>query len=275
MQNCRITTYLIFLLLPLCLFGSCASLNNKGVGRIKKYEFSSKDVPASFDHFKVGFLSDFHYKSLFTGKRLKKLVKTVNKLDVDLLLLGGDYHAGCRYVPELFSELSTIQTTHGTVAVMGNHDYYACYEEIVDCMKENGIRLLEHQSDTIRQKGEQIIIAGVRNPFDLKANGHSPTLDLKASDFVILLVHTPDYVEDVPVTHTDLALAGHTHGGQVTLFGLYAPQTNSHYGQRFRTGLKYNSAGTPVIITNGIGTSRKKIRLFAPAEIVLITLRVM
>jgi len=265
--------YTSVLLLLFCFFTSCASLSNKGVGRIKKYEFAHTDVPAAFDGFRIGFLSDFHYKSLFTGKRLKKLVKTVNKLQTDIVLLGGDYHEGCKYVPELFSNLSEVKSKHGMVAILGNNDYEACYDEIVSAMRKNKIRLLEHQLDTITQNGEHIYIAGVRNPFDLKVNRRSPTLDLSSDDFVILLVHTPDYVEDVPIINTDLALAGHTHGGQVTIFGLYAQVIPSHYGQRFRTGLKYNSDHIPVIITNGIGTSRKKVRMFAPSEIVLITLK--
>ena len=61
----------------------------------------------------------------------------------------------------------------------------------------------------------------------------SPTLSLSPDDFVILLTHTPDYAEEVSITNTDLVLAGHTHGGQVTLFGLYAPIIPSRYGQRF------------------------------------------
>ena len=97
-------------------------------------------------------------------------------------------------------------------------------------------------------------------------------LGLSPDDFVILLTHTPDYAEDVPVTNSDLILAGHTHGGQVTLFGLYAPIVPSHYGQRFLSGLKYNSKNIPMIVTNGIGTSQKAIRMFAPAEVVMIVL---
>ena len=95
---------------------------------------------------------------------------------------------------------------------------------------------------------------------------------LQEEDFVLMLVHTPDYVEDVNVAHTDLALAGHTHGGQVSLFRRWTPAHFSKYGNRFLTGLKYNSAGIPVIITNGLGTSRKDVRLFTPSEVVLVVL---
>ena len=133
------------------------------------------------------------------------------------------------------------------------------------------MRVLEHKVDTLRKNGQQILIAGVRNPFDLKQNGKCPTLGLAPEDFVILLVHTPDYIEDVSVANTDLALAGHTHGGQVRIFG-YAPIIPSHYGSRFLTGLKYNTAKIPMIVTNGIGTSNKNIRIGAPSEIVIITL---
>ena len=162
----------------------------------------------------------------------------------------------------------------GTYGVMGNNDYERCHDDIVNTMKHYGMRPLEHEVDTLRKDGQQIIIAGVRNPFDLQKNGVSPTLALSPDDFVILLMHTPDYAEDVAITNTDLVLAGHTHGGQVTLFGLYAPILPSHYGQRFRGGLKRNSQGIPMIITNGLGTSNKNIRMFAPSEVVVIELNV-
>mgnify|MGYP000102083902 FL=1 len=106
--------------------------------------------------------------------------------------------------------------------MLGNNDYEACYDDIVREMRHYGMHLLEHKVDTLRRGGERILVAGVRNPFDLGKNGTSPTLGLSPDDFVILLTHTPDYAEDVPVTNSDLILAGHTHGGQVTLFGLYA-----------------------------------------------------
>lgn len=265
----------ILLFLSILFFTSCATLNTKhpGVGRVKEYDFVHQDVPEAFNGFRIAFISDLHYKSLLTEKRLDKLVGTVSKLKPDIMLLGGDYHEGCEYVPSLFSALGSIETPYQTIAVLGNNDYENCYDDIAEEMKQNKICLLEHELDTITKGDSRIIIAGVRNPFDLAKNGVSPTLKLSPQDFVILLVHTPDYAEDVPITNTDLVLAGHTHGGQVTLFGLYAPVIPSRYGQRFKTGLKYNSAGIPIIITNGIGTSNKNIRMFAPSEIVIITLK--
>lgn len=243
-----------------------------GISRVRTYEFTHPDVPAAFDGFRIAFVSDLHYKSLFKEKGLDNLVKLLREQHADVLLIGGDLHEGCEYVPPVIAALSEVKTPMGAYAVLGNNDYEACYSDIVREMDKCGMHLLEHKVDTLRRDGEEILIAGVRNPFDLKKNGTSPTLGLSPDDFVILLTHTPDYAEDVPITNTDLVLAGHTHGGQVTLFGLYAPILPSHYGQRFRTGLEYNSLLTPMIITNGIGTSNKNIRLFAPSEVVMIIL---
>ena len=242
-----------------------------GVDRVVKYDFTHRDVPEAFEGFRIAFISDLHYKSLLKEKGLNDLVRLLIAQKADVLLMGGDYQEGCEYVEPLFSALARVKTPMGTYGVMGNNDYERCHDDIVNTMKHYGMRPLEHEVDTLRKDGQQIIIAGVRNPFDLGRNGVSPTLALSPKDFVILLVHTPDYIEDVSVANTDLALAGHTHGGQVRVFGV-APALNSHYGNRFITGLAYNTAKIPLIITNGIGTSKLPIRVGAPAEIIVITL---
>ena len=89
----------------------------------------------------------------------------------------------------------------------------------------------------------------------------------------ITAMHEPQILEMYePDSWGDMVVAGHTHGGQVTLFGLYAPVTASKYGMRYRTGLRHNRQGIPIIISNGLGTSRHPIRMFAPTDIVIVTL---
>lgn len=269
--QCRM---LACLLCGVLLLSSCASLSKfPGVGRIKKYEFCSEQVPSAFDGFRIVFASDFHYKSKFKEKQLRNAVRAMNSLSPDVLLMGGDYQEGCEVVPELFAALAQVSAPYGKIGVLGNNDYERCTEEIAQAMQFYGMRLLEHQNDTLCKDGQQIIVSGVRNPFDLKQNGISPTRALSPDDLVILLTHTPDYAEDVDISNTDLVLAGHTHGGQVTFLGWIVPETGSKYGRRFLTGMSQNSKGIPVITTNGLGTSRKNIRFCAPSEIVLIVLR--
>ncbi len=263
-------------LISIVLLSSCATASFSkyhGIGRIKKYTIYSEQLPDSFDGFRISFASDFHYESRFNRKRLPGLLKALQATEADVLLLGGDYRGrNGGNLTELFDLLHTFRPPYGTYGVMGNHENNANYEIVKEEMKRTGIHLLEHEVDTLWKKNEYILLCGIRNPFDLKQNGVSPTLNLHPDDYVIMLVHTPDYAEDTDISNTDLVLAGHTHGGQVSFFKRYTPAHFSKYGTRFMTGLKHNSAGIPVIITNGIGTSRKDIRLFTPSEIVLITL---
>ena len=99
-----------------------------------------------------------------------------------------------------------------------------------------------------------------------------PAETVPDSLFTVLLCHTPDYAERSSTT-ADLVLSGHTHGGQVSLLGLYTPVRNSVYGTRFLRGMNNTTAGSTVITTNGVGTSRKKIRFCVPSEIVVVRLK--
>lgn len=267
--------------IALCCFAimlltSCATASfskYKAVGRVKTYQIYSNDLPVGFDGFRIAFATDFHYESRFNERRLPALIHTLQSLDSDVLLLGGDYrgrNGGDVY--KLFHELSKVKKEYGIYAVMGNHERGE-NDTLARCaMKKFGIRLLEHEVDTIYRNGEFLLICGIRNPFDLKRNGVSPSLSLKEEDYVVMITHTPDYAEDVDISNTDLVLAGHTHGGQISLFGSWTLAKFSKYGNRFLTGKKENSSGIPVIISNGIGTSRRDIRLFTPSEIVVVEL---
>ena len=278
-------------LLPYCLIlmlllSSCTSLRYAGVNRVRNYDINNIDIPEAFDGYRIAFASDFHLKSKFKERQLRGTVEALQALAPDVLLLGGDYQEGCEYVGPLFTELGRVSTPDGTYAVLGNNDYERCTDLIRSAMQRQGITLLEDTTATIHKGNDSIILWGA-NAYA----GHYPTAPKKEdvasntkirnlkseiinpSDFVILLTHTPDYVEDADISGVDLALAGHTHGGQVTFFGLYAPVTASKYGKRFRTGLRYNSQDIPVIISGGLGTSRRNIRFCAPTDIVVVTLQ--
>ena len=243
-----------------------------GIKRVRTYDISSTDIPKDFDGFRILFVADTHYPSLFTTTTLHSLGAVIDEIAPDAMLLGGDYQEGCDYVAPLFDTMMRKRPRYGTYAVLGNNDLERCTDTIKTLMSSHGITLVEDTSVMIRKGMSHIVVAGVHNSFKGSEEAISPTLRQKADDFVILLTHTPDYAEDQDITNADVTLAGHTHGGQVTLFGAFAPITGSRYGQRFLKGLNYNTAGQPVITTTGIGTSRRAVRLFAPSEVILITL---
>ena len=257
-------------------FASCATATfskYKGVGRIKRYYIYSKNLPQEFNGFKIAFASDFHYKSKLTNKRLINVVRALNSVLPDVVILGGDYpgNSVVTDMDTLFFYISKVKSKYGTYAVMGNHDIGPFYSDIKRCMNEYGINLLEDEAVSLLNGKSHIIIAGVKNSFDT-SNNIPISQNFGEDEYVILVSHSPDYAENKDVSNADIVLSGHTHGGQISFFKNIAPVTNSKYGTSFLKGLKYNSSGVPVLITNGLGTSRKNIRLFTPSEIVLITL---
>ena len=258
-------------LLTLLLLSSCATFSRyRGVGRIRRYEICDARLPQSFDGFQIAFLSDTHYPSKFTRKRLASVVRAINALSPDMLLLGGDYVTTDECADELFGALGGCDTPFGKYAVIGNHDVRR-EAALRQSMLRNGIELLADAADTLRIDDSQIYLCGI------KEYGSSVRKEwLKQhtdSGFTMLVVHTPDYAQDADVENVAVTFSGHTHGGQVTLLGLYAPVTNSRYGKRFLSGLNFTDMGVPVITSNGLGTSRRKVRFCAPSDIIFVTLR--
>ena len=257
-------------LLMLLLLDSCATLSRyQGVGRIRRYEICDARLPRAFDGFKIVFLSDTHYPSKFTRERLANVARAICDLSPDALFLGGDYVTSEVFADELFATLGGCDTPFGKYAVLGNHDV-RCAEKLQRSMHDNGIKLLADEADTLCVDGSRIFLCGIKEYGD-KAQV-SWVEQYADSGFTILLVHTPDYVQNVNVENISLSLSGHTHGGQVTLLGLYAPVTNSVYGKRFLSGLNFTDRGVPVVTSNGLGTSRRKIRFCAPSDMIFVTL---
>lgn len=253
------------------LFSSCASLSGMGVGRVKKYTLHSERLPEAFDGVRVAFLSDFHYPSLFTAKRLAKLVSKLQETAPDALLFGGDYVPSEVYLDTLFSSFSSVETTFGKFAVMGNHDYVR-RAAVEAAMSAAGIRLLADECEFLVREGDSLCVAGVYNSFKIGEASDVFVASLPGSLFTIVLSHTPDFAQDTHLA-CDLVLSGHTHGGQVSLLHLYTPVKNTKYKTRFLRGLNRTDEGVPVITTNGVGTSRRKVRFCVPSEVVVVTLR--
>jgi len=119
--------------------------------------------------------------------------------------------------------------------------------------------------------GSRIRIGGV----DDYIRGHAvlePVLaETNESDLVVLAAHNPAFVKNITNNGIDLVLSGHTHGGQVTFFGLWAPFFHFKYGQRYRASV-FEAANATVIVSNGVGTTYVPIRFFAEPEINVIEL---
>ena len=246
---------------------------------VKEYTFSSPDVPAAFDGTRIVLLTDVHRSFYFSERRLAGLVDRTNALKPDLVVLGGDYVYGSKILEiEAFAQFARLSAPLGTFAVLGNHDYAHPGGDIndpksaIEAARQAGIPALDNDGVWIERSGQRFRLGGVS---DL-AQGH-PNVALAldgagANDLVLLASHQPDFAEQIRPGAVDLVLSGHTHGGQITFFGLWAPLSASAYGQKYRTGMISDGA-TTVIVSNGVGTILPPLRFFARPQIVVVTLK--
>ena len=246
---------------------------------VKEYTFTSPDVPRAFDGTRVALLTDIHRGFHYSQERVAGLVDRTNGLSADLVLLGGDYvYGGREYIRSAFAELGRLEAPLGVYAVLGNHDYAPLGDDVYDpgpTIQEAGavgIPVLHNAGTWVERSGDRFRLIGVGDYLlgdpDLEPGRDGAT----EADLVLLLSHQPDFGEHLPPDIVDVMLCGHTHGGQITFFGLWAPLVGSDYGQKYRTGPVVNEA-TTVIVSNGTGTIFPPLRFFARPQIVVVTLK--
>ncbi|MHC1683048.1 MAG: metallophosphoesterase [Clostridiaceae bacterium] len=235
--------------------------------------FKHDKIPEAFEDFKILFISDIHHGIVYPKRRVKALVNQINLQKPDLILLGGDYVDDKKYIHSLFNELKHLKSKHGIYGVLGNHDHKADAKLVVEAMEKAGISCLDNKGIWLKKGRDKIRIGGVGD-FWKDIQNLKPTLNEVTDEFTILLSHNPDYIEDIREDKIDLVLSGHTHGGQGTIFGLWAPFIPSKYGQKYRTGL-IEVPNTKVLVSNGIGNVGRciPIRFFARPQICIINLK--
>lgn len=267
----RLAKYTFILISAGIIFLSYAYLESRWI-KTKTIDIQSNDIPAEFDGKRIVFITDIHHGPFLSRKRVQKLVKRINKLNPDIILLGGDYvHREKKYITPLFDEFKNLESHYGIYGVLGNHDHWESRELTEKMMLENGIKICDNQSYWLKVNKDSIKIGGVGDLWEDKQIIANTTKDLKPSDFCILISHSPDYIEKIKDYPIDIIVAGHTHGGQMTLFGLWAPILPSKQGQKYRYGLK-QFKDTQAYISSGVGTITPPLRFFCRPEIVEITL---
>ena len=198
----------------------------------KYIALQNPNIPPEFQDTRVVFLTDIHHGPYFSQMRLEKLVNRVNGLQPDIILLGGDYvHRSPNYIKPCFGALMNLEATLGVYGVLGNHDHWEDAALTRQCMEAAGIHLIDNEAYWVEKNGGRIKIGGVGDYMEDIQDIEPTIADINNDDFVLLVTHNPDYVKEMSTEKVDLVFAGHTHGGQVTFLGLWAPLSPSKYGQ--------------------------------------------
>jgi hypothetical protein len=237
-------------------------------------EIEVDDLPPDLDGLRVIFMTDIHAGPLFPKGPMGKLVELVNELEPDLILLGGDNVGGRVSGADVFyPEAARMEARFGKYGVLGNHDVWEGEGEARAGHEAAGITLLENSNVRVDAGAREIVVAGLEDLYTGVPEIGKAAEGIREGDVAILISHNPDaFAEQFEATPGlwDLAMAGHTHGGQISLFGfgIFVP---SIHGQRYRTSWRVEH-DVPVLVSNGVGTVGAPIRFQAPPEVHVITL---
>jgi len=231
-------------------------------------------LPSDLDGLRIVFVADVHAGPYFSRARVARLVEVVNEQQPDVVLLGGDYVGGrMNGARSFYPEIAGLSPRCGTFAVLGNHDVWEGADEAREGMRAAGIEVLENSNAAVPVGDATLWIAGLDDLYTGDPDVRKAAEDMPVDpDAAILLSHNPDaFIDALPDTGRtwDLALAGHTHGGQVALAGqaAFVPSED-----RYRTGW-LEEYGVPILVSNGIGTVTLPIRNEVLPQVHVITLR--
>jgi predicted MPP superfamily phosphohydrolase len=243
----------------------------------------------------IAALSDIHAAEPHMPlERVEEIVQATNALRPDLVVLLGDYPGTGRLirraipVAETVEVLKGLRAPHGVHTVLGNHDWWDDVQvqrfrrglpRIARTLSGAGLSVLHNSAVKTGFRGQGFWVAGCGSlwAFDegggryLGANDIARTLAAVTDrDPVVLLCHEPDIFPQVPRDRVAVTLCGHTHGGQVRLFG-WSPIVPSAYGGRYAYGHVVED-GKHLVVSGGLGTAILPVRLGVPPEITLIRL---
>lgn len=264
--------------------------------RITRYHPTPRQWPADFP-LKIAVIADIHACDPWMSlQRIEAIVDQTNALKPDVIVLLGDYVAGHHYVTRFIPAdewarvLTGLKAPLGIHAVMGNHDYWD--DKIVQragqgttlaqrALNAAGIPVYENDAVRLTKGGRPLWLAGLGDQLAYvlaPRYGHArgsgaddltATLAKITDDApVILLAHEPNIAWRVPA-RVALQLSGHTHGGQIRLFG-WSPALPQQHAEQLAYG--HFRLKCDVIVSGGLGCSIVPVRVGMPPEIVEVTL---
>ena len=264
--------------------------------RVTETTYTSTQVPAAFNDYKIVHISDLHLSSFADSPAfLQRIIDTINAQQPNLICFTGDFVGfGVEEAIPFTQTLRQLHAKDGIMSVLGNHDFALYHHGLTDAEKEDkvnqlttyqrdtlGWQLLRDQSYFIQRDSAYLQIIGVDNTScqgqgfqtinkgDLVKAMRLLGDEAKGNGLQILLTHDPSHWrgEVIPKTDIPLTLSGHTHAGQVRLFGY--PMSSLMFTESEGW---YHMDNQSLHINTGLGCTLP-VRLGVPPEITVITLQ--
>ena len=222
---------------------------------------------------RVAFASDFHAGATTSASVLAGACAALDALEPDVLLLGGDFvSVRADDIHALAEMLAKVHAPLGKFGVFGNHDLRANRQVLADALASAGVRMLVNEVVRLPAPHGDVCIAGLDDP--IRGTPRGDTLDT-AEGIRILLMHAPDGLLAVGERHFDLAVCGHTHGGQIVLPGGAIPYLpHGELSREYPVGVFHLGAmkDRTLLVSRGVGCSTVPIRFGCSSEVHLVTL---
>jgi len=217
---------------------------------------------------KVVQISDLHVSGRL-GFREENLIRTVNGLLPDIVLITGDFisdTAGKGVAVELTRRLTA---KLGKFGVPGNNDNYRYKPgEMRKSFPAAGVVVLVNENRRLLLPNGRILnLAGVNDPVTGQARIDDALFGIPAGEPVVMLAHSPEFLPVAAGKGVDLLLTGHTHGGQfgmqwlIRFFNLTDP-VNTMQGL-------YKDRQTTMYVNRGIGTTTLPLRFLCRPEVTI------
>ena len=248
--------------------------------KVERISLAFPRLPREFDGLKIAQLSDLHYKPFTEEGQIRAAVQQCNRLNPDLVVITGDFITAplwgssapqVRHAEVCARILSGLRAPWGVFAALGNHDLAVDAYGISEILRAQHLRVVRNSAQPVERNGARIWLAGLDDCLYGKPDLHRTLAHVPSNEFTALLVHEPDVADQARSYPVDLQISGHSHGGQVRLPWLGAPYLPP-LARKYPWGLY--RVGRLVLYSNrGIGTIGLPVRLNAPPEVTLFTLR--
>ena len=224
------------------------------------------------DGLRLAFVSDVHAGSFLDEDDLCRLFERIAAAKPDVLLLGGDLiNTREREILMFERPLAICRPRLGTFAVPGNHDHF--YGTDISLwsawLERRGVEVLDNRGLRLEHGQSSLWLCGVDDLTEGEPELAAALGGRRDDEPAILLSHHPDFFFEAAAVDVDLQLSGHTHGGQIRVFG-WAPIHHSKFGYERGWFCENDSR---LYVGRGVGMTLLPLRIDAPPEVPIVTLR--
>lgn len=252
-----------------------------GDPEVTRLDIPLQDLPPGLDGLRIAHLTDMHAGPLVHLGLLRRWRTMAEREKPELLLFTGDFVDSLpQEIEPLLEAFQNFPVPLGRFAILGNHDYFADPRPIWQALERSGIACLENKHSILERRGERFVLFGLQDPMARDGRfqgirfGPGPmpqdvALALPPDLWRMGMVHRPSNWNLAREAGAQFTLAGHTHGGQINPI----PGVNSAVMLGPFTNGLYRQEGRALYVSRGLGTVGIPLRIAAPPELAILTLR--